>query len=216
MRGRRAWLALEVVLLLTAAPAALYAWRREVAMAIIPLLLVVGPACLLWLLLDRSFDRRRLWLGGNVRRDLRTIGLAFVPLAGMVGVAFWLVEPGRLFALVREDVRLWAMIMVLYPLFSAYPQEVIFRTFLFHRYRALLGEGWGMIVVSGVVFGLAHVVLANWVAVGLSTCGGLLFAWTYARSRSTLMAAIEHGLWGDFVFTIGLGWWFYGGYVMQG
>ena len=140
---------------------------------------------------------------------------AFLPLAALIGVMFWLVEPERLFELPREKPRLWITIMVLYPLVSAYPQELLFRTFLFQRYRPILGEGWAMILFSGLTFGLAHVVLANWVAVLLSTCGGLLFAWTYARSKSTLMAALEHGLWGDFVFAIGLGWWFYGGYVMN-
>jgi membrane protease YdiL (CAAX protease family) len=70
-----------------------------------------------------------------------------------------------------------------------------------------------MVIFSGVAFGLAHAVLANWIAIVLSTLGGLIFAATYARTRSTLMAALEHGLWGDFVFTIGLGWYFYGGSV---
>lgn len=215
MNVHRAWLACEATVLLVGLPTALYLWRRQVAMSIIPLLMVVAGLCILTLLLDRSFDRRRLWLGGDLRRDLRTIALAFAPLAAILGLALWLVEPERLFAIVRERPTLWVMIMFLYPLFSAYPQEVIFRAFLFHRYQPLLGDRWAMIAFSGLVFGLSHLVLANWVAVVLSTLGGMLFAWTYARSRSTMTSAFEHGLWGDFIFTIGLGWYFYGGIVMQ-
>ena len=40
-----------------------------------------------------------------------------------------------------------------------------------------------------------------------------LFARTYAGSRSFLQAVVEHSLWGNFIFTIGLGWYFYGGAI---
>ncbi|WP_423804206.1 hypothetical protein [Nitrosomonas nitrosa] len=39
--------------------------------------------------------------------------------------------------------------------------------------------------------------------------GGIMFAYTYHRHRSLLLASIEHALYGCFVFTIGLGWFFY-------
>ena len=201
---------------MTALPAALYIWRHELAMAIIPVLLVTASLLLILLLVDRRFEKRRLWLGDNLRKDLRTIAVAFIPLAALMALGVWLVEPDRLLELPRERPALWLTILVAYPLASAYPQELIFRTFLFHRYAPLLGEKWAMILFSAVAFGLAHAVLANWIAIVLSTLGGLIFAATYARTRSTLMAAIEHGLWGDFVFTVGLGWYFYAGSVLAG
>lgn len=43
--------------------------------------------------------------------------------------------------------------------------------------------------------------------------GGILFARTYERSNSLLAACIEHGLWGDLLFTLGLGWCFYTGVI---
>jgi membrane protease YdiL (CAAX protease family) len=103
--------------------------------------------------------------------------------------------------------------MILYPLLSVYPQELIFRPFLFHRYRDLFPEQWMMVLVSGLTFGLAHIFFENWIAPILSVIGGLLFARTYQKSNSTLQAALEHGLWGDLIFTIGLGWYFYGGSI---
>jgi membrane protease YdiL (CAAX protease family) len=45
----------------------------------------------------------------------------------------------------------------------------------------------------------------------LTTAGGLLFAFTYLRSRSTLLVAAEHALYGDFVFTVGIGGMFVNG-----
>jgi hypothetical protein len=45
----------------------------------------------------------------------------------------------------------------------------------------------------------------------LSALAGLLLTSTYARSRSTLLVAVEHALYGDFVFSVGLGALFYSG-----
>jgi membrane protease YdiL (CAAX protease family) len=103
--------------------------------------------------------------------------------------------------------------MILYPLLSVYPQELIFRTFFFHRYRQIFRQSWVLILASGLSFGLAHLFFANWIAPTLTLLGGLQFARTYDRTNSTLQAAIEHGLWGDLIFTIGLGWYFYGGSI---
>ena len=91
-------------------------------------------------------------------------------------------------------------------------QELIFRTFFFHRYRRLFGPV-GLVVASGIAFGVAHLFFNNWIAPVMTTVGGMLFALTYRQSRSTLQACLEHALWGDFLFTIGLGWYFYGGSI---
>ena len=107
----------------------------------------------------------------------------------------------------------WMVVMIAYPLLSVYPQEILFRTFFFHRYRPILGSRHGAILWSAFVFGLAHLFFANWIAPTLTALGGYLFARTYTRSGSTLAAVIEHALWGDFLFTIGLGWYFYGGSI---
>ena len=42
---------------------------------------------------------------------------------------------------------------------------------------------------------------------------GLIFASTYAKSKSLALVTIEHGLYGNFLFFIGLGWYFYGGAI---
>jgi hypothetical protein len=34
-----------------------------------------------------------------------------------------------------------------------------------------------------------------------------------SKSGSALMAGIEHGIWGDFLFTVGIGWYFYSGSI---
>jgi len=49
--------------------------------------------------------------------------------------------------------------------------------------------------------------------VALCVLGGVLFGWSYERGRSLAAAWLEHGLYGCAVFTLGLGWLFYGGSV---
>jgi membrane protease YdiL (CAAX protease family) len=117
------------------------------------------------------------------------------------------------FALPQQRPVLWLAILVLYPLLSALPQELIFRVFLFHRYRTLFPDGRTLPLVSAGVFALAHLVLGNWVALLLSLAGGLLFAYTYARTGSLGLVTLEHGLWGNWLFTVGMGSYFYGGHV---
>jgi membrane protease YdiL (CAAX protease family) len=70
-----------------------------------------------------------------------------------------------------------------------------------------------MVLGSALAFSFAHVVFRNWIALGLSFGGGLLFAWTYERTGSSLVATAQHALFGCYLFTIGLGWYFYYGAV---
>ena len=51
------------------------------------------------------------------------------------------------------------------------------------------------------------------IAVLLGTLGGILFAYTYCKSGSLILAAVEHAIWGCALFTFGLGSYFYGSTV---
>lgn len=121
----------------------------------------------------------------------------------------WALAPSLFLSLPRQRPLLWALIMLLYPLLSVWPQEIIFRRFLFHRYEAVFGR-W-TIAASALAFGYAHIIFLNPIAVLLTLAGGWLFARDYAQSRSLLMACLEHSLFGCLVFTIGLGSYFYTG-----
>ncbi len=180
---------------------------------LIPILLVCAAVTLAMLLLDRSFDRAQLWNAHMRTGRTRWMLAQFALLALGIGILVAALAPERLFGLVKRDPGLWAVIMVAYPVFSVYPQEVIYRTFLFHRYRGVFRSEGAMIAASAIAFGFMHIIFRNWLAVAMTLIGGALFAMTYARTRSTLMASIEHALFGCFVFTIGLGRSFYGGAV---
>jgi len=195
-------------------PVFLYFIRYSFRSWIIPTLLLTATVCLIVLLRDRGFDRNRLWNRRDFGQHLRRSVLVFVPAAALLTVIVAALTPDLLLQLPRQRPVLWVLVMVLYPLLSVYPQEIIFRTFFFHRYEPLFPRPTHMILMSGITFGLAHLFFANWLAPVLTTLGGLLFASTYQRSGSTLQAFLEHGLWGDFIFTVGLGWYFYGGSIV--
>jgi membrane protease YdiL (CAAX protease family) len=113
----------------------------------------------------------------------------------------------------RDNPTRWAVVLLLYPLLAALPQEVFFRCFFFHRYRQLFPCPTLMILASALSFSLAHLLYANWIAPLLSFLGGLLFGWRYWQTRSLLAVSIEHALWGNFLFTVGIGWFFYSGAI---
>lgn len=190
------------------------AYRLQwVPLPMIPFLLVVMLGCAVYLVRDKAFDRRLLWNADGARSRLPHVFATFGVSAAVIGVLVAGFAPDHLFALLKRSPALWALIMLLYPLFSVYPQELVYRTFLFHRYRPLFPRAWMRVAASAVAFGYMHIVFQNEIAVVMTLLGGAIFAYTYERSNSTLLAAIEHALYGCFVFTIGLGAYFYGGNV---
>ena len=177
----------------------------------IPFLLLIALAAYLFLRRDPSFDRRHLWKFSGVRQGLKPVLIRAAVQCTLIGLGVWLFLPDRLFSFVRRAPVFWAVVMMLYPLVSVYPQEVFFRAFFFHRYRRLLGQGMATVVASAVLFGFVHIVFGNWIAILLSGAGGLLFARTYLHSGSLALTCIEHALYGNFIFTIGLGEFFFHG-----
>lgn len=205
------------------APVAAPARRRAELLVLFglgPVLLALGPRWLVTLgilasgalavvalVRDPTFPRRGLWGAaprGGPPRVLRRTALACAAILAATALA----SPRALFALPRHRPVAWALVMVLYPV-SAYAQELFYRTFFFHRYGALFARPRARVLANAAFFGWAHVAVNNVAAVGLATMLGLLLASTYERARSTWLVSLEHALYGDFVFTLGLGHLFY-------
>ena len=123
-------------------------------------------------------------------------------------MVIYLLAPDILFNLPSQHLELWLLTLMLYPIVSVLPQEVIFRTYFFHRYKHIIPSKTHRWLLSSLTFGLAHIVYGNWIAVVLSSVAGALFGYRYMQTRSTLLVIVEHTLWGTFVFTIGLGAYF--------
>ena len=121
--------------------------------------------------------------------------------------------PEKLFIIQKENSTVMYAVLLLYPVFSAFPQEFIFCTFFFKRYKSIFKKEYILIFMSALIFCFAHVFFINWVAPLLSLFGGLMFATTYSKTNSLLLVSIEHALYGNTLFFIGLGWFFWGGSV---
>jgi len=209
--GRRVYLAVEMLVMFVVMPT-LY-WQKVVRLPLIPAILMFAGICLLMLLSDRTFDRRSLWRWEGLRREWKRIVVQWVVAACFLALGTWLYAPERLFSFARAKPTLYLFVMLAYPIFSVYGQELIYRVFFFHRYERLLTRGWMRVALSALFFGYVHIMFsANPViSVVLSGVGGLLFAWTYERTRSCAAAGFEHALYGDAIWTVGLGVFFYAG-----
>lgn len=179
-----------------------------------PILWVVAAYCLVALLRDPTFERRRLWNAAPLRRELVPVLGLFAVAGGLLTACVWMRASWLFLALPRRHPGVWAMVLVLYPVLSVVPQALIYRAFFCHRYRPLLGgsarmQAWVLMVASAATFALMHLVFRNWVAVALAFPGGLLFAWRYLRTESLCVSWMEHALYGCLLFTIGLGPYFY-------
>jgi len=144
------------------------------------------------------------------RRQTGAVLLRFLVLGTLLTLFVRLAMPPEFLDLPRHNPVLWLAIMLLYPLLSVWPQEVIFRRFFFARYHRIFGNT-GLVPASALAFGFAHIIFLNWVAVALTLAGGTIFAADYARYRRLGLACLEHSLYGCLIFTIGLGRYFYTG-----
>ncbi len=172
----------------------------------------------LWILWRKMGEDRAAWLelwGWDAVhwKNLRPILIRWVLCcAGMV-LFTYLIDPDRLFQMFLAKPYFVLLLFVFYPIFSALPQEFIFCSFFFRRYAPFFQTDRAKIIASSITFAYAHVLFINWVAPLLSLIAGVIFAQTYAKSRSLALVTIEHGLYGNFLFMVGLGWYFFGGAV---
>jgi membrane protease YdiL (CAAX protease family) len=233
-RRRNTWLALECILIFFIGPAL---FTRFAPLGwLFPALWACAAVCFVILIFDRDFRTSDLLNPRGVLAPAvwKPVLLRFAILAPLITLAFALVDrfyytdEHALFALPRRAPGFWAIIMVAYPVFSVYPQELIWRSFFYRRYDDLFapditnGGGGGdsgarrgerrLLIASSLAFAWAHLMFPSpWVAMSMTFVGGLLFAGTYQKSRSLLAAALEHALYGCLIFTIGMGRFFYSG-----
>jgi len=205
-------LVLAMLVLYLALPLVFLGIGSHATRFIIPSLIVVSAWCIGSLPRE---SRVVLWDLRPLKKSATRILARFVVGALALTAATYVLLPQRFLALPRHHARLWLLICLLYPLFSVYPQEVIYRAFFFeHSAQVLPGmkAPW-LLALNVALFGFAHIVFGNVWAPLLSAAGGLLFASTYLKSRSVMCAALEHALWGNLIFTLGLGPLFAGGTV---
>ncbi|NMP30776.1 CPBP family intramembrane metalloprotease [Thalassotalea sp. M1531] len=200
------WLELTAFFLCT--PLLLMRLVSDLNTWLMPILGAIGMVCLVLLLVDPTFKRFRLINIVEFRQHFRSSILLFIPSATLLLVVLYSIAPEHAFTLPLQHTQLWLLTLLIYPLVSVVPQEIIFRTFFFHRYKKIIPSKAWRWIASSMCFGLAHVVYANWIAVILSMFAGILFGYRYMQTRSTPIVILEHTLWGSLLFSTGIGMFF--------
>ena len=208
----RARLIVELAVLFIAAPLAVN-WLVHGAK--VPLFQVLVPVFVLFvvlLTLDREFSwAATLRRGFSFRHGLQIV-LTFAVLGSAIVWYAYRYEHGAFLALPRRAPGLYALILIFYPLVSVVTQELVYRVFFFHRYRSALGGAPVItILMSAALFAFSHILFPGWLPMALSFAGGLLFAWRYHQTGSVWAVVFEHSLYGNLIFTAGLGRYFFTG-----
>jgi hypothetical protein len=208
-RARRVWLLLEYGLIFYGLAGA-YTLLGNPGSPI-PVL-VIGAVLVAFYLSSRpDFDRRTFMRTAAIRGQLRPMLVLWAIAATAVVLALIVLSPGRLFELPRENLFIWGMVMIFYPLLSVYPQELIFCGFLMHRYAPVFGSGNGIVAASAAAFGFVHIIYGHWLSVVLTAFLGAVLARRYLKTRSLAVVWLEHALYGLLAFTVGLNSYFYNG-----
>lgn len=215
--ARRVRLLIELGILFIAGPLFI---RYAIFGLKLPLFTVLAPVfvvLLLYLLWDDTFHVVREAAVGFPLSELASMLVLFALIGGALSAVVALLLPDQFLSLPFNRPKLWRRIMLLYPILSVVAQEVIYRTFFFHRYGPLFGRSrWVLFAVNGLAFGLAHIIYGSYVSLALTTVLGVLLAWRYDRTRSFWAVWLEHALYGCLVFTIGLGGYFFTGVANVG
>ena len=165
----------------------------------------VGFLYVIYLLLKVERKKFKVAQGLNWKQFWRETVIKLAIIAVLTTLFVWFTDNARLFEVLLNKPLLWLTILFVYSVFSVYPQELIYRTLFFERYAVLFQSTSFAIVLNAVVFSLAHIMFKSTLVLVLTFLGGLLFALTYTKTKSTLLVSIEHAIYGSWLFTVGMG-----------
>ncbi|WP_396601313.1 CPBP family intramembrane glutamic endopeptidase [Algibacter sp. R77976] len=131
--------------------------------------------------------------------------IKFIFIAIITTVFVWVTDSESLFSVLLNKPLKWLMLLFIYSFFSVYPQELLYRTFFFRRYRSLFKNQSLFLFLNAILFALAHLFFGSVLVLILTFIGGLLFAYTFKQTQSTLLISIEHAIYGCWLFTVGMG-----------
>lgn len=166
-------------------------------------------ACFLYLWWDKSFDTRRLGGLAKIKLIWKSLLLRCLLCAVLLLGAVLIFFPNSIFGLLRYNYKIWIIVFVFYPFLSAWPQELIYRSFMFQRYKSLFGQNFGMVAASSVAFAFLHIIYLNWIALASTLVAGYIFSINYKKTGYLAPAFVEHAVYGNLLFTIGLGMFFF-------
>ena len=176
-----------------------YDWRVKMAIGFFGFLYII------FILLRVEKNRFKISPNLNWKKFWQTTLFKFIGIAVITTIYMVFVDKDNLFSVVINKPKMWIIIIFVYSFLSVYPQELIYRTFFFQRYTRLFSSNNLFIFMNAVVFSLGHIFFKNPLVIVLTFFGGLIFALTYSKTKSTLLVSIEHAIYGCWLFTVGMG-----------
>ena len=176
-----------------------YPWQAKLAIGFIGFFYVI------FILLKVENEKFKLASHLNWKLFWKRTALKFVAIAILTTLFVSINNKENLFEVFENKPKLWVIIVFIYALFSVYPQELIYRTLYFKRYESLFYNKSFFIFLNAIVFSLAHTFFRNGLVHVLTFLGGIIFALTFNKTRSTVMVSIEHAIYGSWLFTVGMG-----------
>lgn len=177
------------------------------------ILLIMGITVHLFLYYDPSFSKNNLYNWKSGKKEIWKIILLFIPLAALMVILIWQINETKLFYLPATNPLFLLMISIFYPVFSVVPQGLAYRALFFHRYGSLFPSNTLRIVISAILFSFGHILYKNALVLLIAFLAGLIFAYRYYKTKSLLISILEHSLYGVWLFTCGLGYFFVSAFV---
>lgn len=166
---------------------------------------VLGFIYVIFVLLKVEEQNLRIVQNLNWLLFLNTTVVRLLIIVVLTTAFVWFTNKELLFYVVLNKPLLWLFILFIYSFFSVYPQELLFRTFFFKRYKVLFKNSTVLIFVNAFLFAVAHLLFKNTLVLVLTFLGGLMFAFSFNKNQSTLLVSIEHAVYGSWLFTVGMG-----------
>ena len=141
----------------------------------------------------------------NWSKFFKVTAIKFIVITLITTCYVLYIDSSLLFYVPLNNPKLFVVILGVYTFLSVWPQEIIYRSFFCKRYQDLCSSKIVFMVLNAVIFSLAHVFLKNILVLILTFIGGLLFIYTYTKTKSTTLVSIEHALYGNWLFTVGMG-----------
>ncbi|WP_339757077.1 CPBP family intramembrane glutamic endopeptidase [uncultured Winogradskyella sp.] len=166
---------------------------------------IIGFAYIIFILLKVEENKFKVSQHLNWKQFCRHTLLKLLIIAIVTVLYVFIMDKENLFVMPLQKTLVWVIILFVYSFFSVYPQELIYRTFFFQRYQYLFKNDSLFILVNALLFSLAHLFFRNALVIILTFIGGILFALTFKKTKSTLLVSIEHAIYGCWLFTVGMG-----------
>jgi membrane protease YdiL (CAAX protease family) len=164
-----------------------------------------GFVYVLFVLLRVEKSRFKIAPNLSWKAFFKRVSIQLIVIIFLTTLYMWFVDKQNLFVVVSNKPLIWMAFLLLYSFLSVYPQELIYRTFFFKRYKSLFNNEAVFLFINAILFSLAHLFFRNGLVLMMTFIGGILFALTFKKTKSTLLVSIEHAIYGCWLFTVGMG-----------